>query len=179
MTGGGMLSTKNISLDGVTVIQNVADILQKPSLKNTRVKDLKIEFSIKDGRVSTKPFDIKLDDYKITLSGTTGLDQTIDYRGEIVIPESFGKVSQIGTVDMLICGTFTSPKVKIDLESLAKNAAKSAAKEAAKNAVGKLLGVDTDDNDENGSESSSGNLVDDIKKEVTKGLLNKAKSLFK
>ena len=179
MTGGGMLSTKNISLDGVTVIQNVADILQKPSLKNTRVKDLKIEFSIKDGRVSTKPFDIKLDDYKITLSGTTGLDQTIDYRGEIAIPESFGKVSQIGTVDMLICGTFTSPKVKIDLESLAKNAAKSAAKEAAKNAVGKLLGVDTDDNDENGSESSSGNLVDDIKKEVTKGLLNKAKSLFK
>lgn len=171
LTGGGSLSTNDLSLNNVTVIQTVADILNKPSLKDTRVKDLKIDFTIKDGRVNTKPFDIKLGDYKMNLSGSTGLDQTIDYKGEITIPTSVGKLSQLGTVDMLIGGTFTSPKVSIDMESLAK---KAAAK-AASSAIDKLLGTS--------SESASGEETTtestDIKKEVTDKLINKALDLFK
>ena len=58
--------------------------------------------------------------------GGTGLDQTIDYRGKITLPASAGAVSKLGTVDMTIGGTFTSPKVGIDMESLAKQAAKQA-----------------------------------------------------
>ena len=171
MTGNGKLSTKDISLDGVTVIQKVADILQKPSLKNTRVKDLNLEFTIKDGRVNTKPFDVKLADYKMNISGSTGLDQTIDYSGKITIPESLGKVSRLGTVDMTIGGTFTSPKVKIDLEALAKNAAK----EAAKDAVGKLLGVDVD----NAAKSDSTKTKEEKKKEAAEQIFKAAKGLFK
>lgn len=171
LTGSGSLSTNDLSLNNVTVIQTVADIVNKPSLKDTRVKDLKIDFTIKDGRVNTKPFDIKLGDYKMNLSGSTGLDQTIDYKGEITIPTSVGKLSQLGTVDMLIGGTFTSPKVSIDMESLAK---KAAAK-AASSAIDKLLGTS--------SESSSGEETStestDIKKEVTDKLINKALDLFK
>ena len=94
------------------------------------------EFTIANGRVNTKPFDIKLGDYVMNLSGSTGLDQTIDYRGKITIPESAGIASKIGTVDMTIGGTFTSPKVGIDMESLAKQAAKQALTEVGK----KLLG---------------------------------------
>lgn len=171
MTGNGKLSTKDISLDGVTVIQNVADILQKPSLKNTRVKDLNLEFTIKDGRVNTKPFDVKLADYKMNISGSTGLDQTIDYRGKITIPETMGKVARLGTVDMTIGGTFTSPKVKIDLEALAKNAAK----EAAKDAVGKLLGVDVN----NAAKSDSTKTKEEKKKEAAEQIFKAAKGLFK
>lgn len=171
MTGNGKLSTKDISLDGVTVIQKVADILQKPSLKNTRVKDLNLEFTIKDGRVNTKPFDVKLADYKMNISGSTGLDQTIDYRGKITIPETMGKVSRLGTVDMTIGGTFTSPKVKIDLEALAKNATK----EAAKDAVGKLLGVDVN----NAAKSDSTKTKEEKKKEAAEQIFKAAKGLFK
>ena len=98
------------SLDGVTVIQKVADVLQKPSLKNTKVKDLNLDFTINEGRVTTKPFSVKLGDYKMDISGTTGLDQTIDYRGKIAIPESLGKLAKAGTADLIIGGTFTSPK---------------------------------------------------------------------
>ena len=171
LTGSGSLSTKEVSMDSVKVIQMVADILQKPSLKNTRVKDMKVEFTINDGRVYTKPFDIKLGEYKMNLSGSTGLDQTIDYAGKIDIPQSLGKVSKLGTVDMTIGGTFTSPKVGIDLESMAKNAAKSAAEDA----VSKLLGIDKDNSEKNDS-TSAGN---GDKKEAVKDLLNKAKNLFK
>ena len=175
LVGSGTLSTKDISLEGVTVIQQVADILQKPSLKNTRVKDMKIEFTIENGRLNTKPFDIKLGDYKMNISGTTGLDQTVDYRGKITIPESFGKVSKLGTVDMLIGGTITSPKVSIDLEALAK----SAAKEVAKDAIGKLLGGSSSSEENAGSEEKAETSGGDVKEKVVNGLLDKAKGLFK
>lgn len=126
LNGSGSLSTKDLSLSDVKFINQVADIVKKPSLKETKVKDLNIEFTIAEGRVNTKPFDIKMGDYTMNLSGSTGLDQTIDYRGKITLPASAGAVSKLGTVDMTIKGTFSSPKVGIDMESLAKQAAKQA-----------------------------------------------------
>ena len=125
--GNGNLSTKDLSLSGVKFIDQVADIVKKPSMKEIEVKDLNLGFEIKDGRVNTQPFDLKLGDYTMNLSGSTGLDQTIDYTGKITLP-SGGIGSALGTVDMTIGGTFTSPKVGIDMASLAKNAAEQALK---------------------------------------------------
>ena len=172
LSGSGSLSTKDISLSGVKAIDMVADIVKKPSLKETKVKDLKIDFTIADGRVNTKPFDIVLGDYKMNLSGSTGLDQSVDYTGKITIPESVGKLSQLGTVDMKIGGTFTSPKVSIDMESLAKKAAAGAVEKAGEKLVGKLLGTESD-------KSSSDSTSTNLKEEVTKKVVNKALDLFK
>lgn len=153
--GKGALSTKDLSLSGVKFIDQVADIVKKPSLKEIKVKDLNIDFEIKDGRVTTKPFDLKLGDYNMNLSGSTGLDQTIDYAGKITMPAD-GIASKLGTVDMTIGGTFTSPKVGIDMASLARNAAEQALK-----GLGEKLGSDS-----KGSEEK-------------KSVINKALDLFK
>lgn len=153
--GKGALSTKDLSLSGVKFIDQVADIVKKPSLKEIKVKDLNIDFEIKDGRVTTKPFDLKLGDYNMNLSGSTGLDQTIDYTGKITMPAD-GIASKLGTVDMTIGGTFTSPKVGIGMASLARNAAEQALK-----GLGEKLG-----NDSKGSEKK-------------KSVINKALDLFK
>ena len=99
--GSGNLSTKDLSLSGVKFIDQVADIVKKPSMKEIEVKDLNLGFEIKDGRVNTQPFDLKLGDYTMNLSGSTGLDQTIDYTGKITLP-SGGIGSALGTVDMTI-----------------------------------------------------------------------------
>ena len=139
LNGSGSLSTKDLSLSDVTFINMVADIVKKPALKNSKVKDLNVDFSINNGRVTTKPFNIKIDDYVMNLSGSTGLDQTIDYKGKITLPTSAGAVAKLGTVDMNIGGTFTSPKVSIDMESLAKQAAT----QAAQGLVNKLIGGST------------------------------------
>lgn len=166
LSGSGSLSTKDLSLSGVKVIDMVADIVKKPSLKETKVKDLNIDFTIADGRINTKPFDLTLGDYKMNLSGSTGLDKSIDYKGEITIPASAGKVAQLGTVDMNIGGTFTSPKVSIDMESLAKKAATN----AVENLANKLLGKDSKET----TTDSTATQTD------TKGkLLNKALDLLK
>ena len=88
MQGNGSLSTQDLSLSGVKVIDQIAEAVKKPELKEMKVKDMALDFTIKDGRVSTKPFDIKLGDYVMNLSGSTGLDQTIDYSGKIKLPAS-------------------------------------------------------------------------------------------
>lgn len=152
--GSGNLSTKDLSLSGVKFIDQVADIVKRPSMKEIEVKDLNLGFEIKDGRVNTQPFDLKLGDYTMNLSGSTGLDQTIDYTGKITLP-SGGIGSALGTVDMTIGGTFTSPKVGIDMASLAKNATEQA-----------LKGIVGGDN----KEGESGEK---------KSILDKARDLFK
>lgn len=153
--GSGSLSTKDLSLSDVKFINQVADIVKKPSMKDIQVKDLNLDFEIADGRVTTQPFDLKLGDYTMNLSGSTGLDQTIDYTGKITLPSgSIG--SKLGTVDMTIGGTFTSPKVGIDMASLAKNAAEQALKGLVKG------------NDENGEETKEKESV-----------IDKALNLFK
>ncbi len=153
--GSGKLSTKDLSLSGVKFIDQVADIVKKPSMKDIKAKDLNLGFEIKDGRVNTQPFDLKLGDYTMTLSGSTGLDQTIDYRGKITLP-SGGIGSKLGTVDMTIGGTFTSPKVGIDMASLAKNAAEQALKG--------IIGDKSDESEKSGEKKS---------------ILDKALDLFK
>lgn len=153
--GSGSLSTKDLSLSDVKFINQVADIVKKPSMKDIQVKDLNLDFEIADGRVTTQPFDLKLGDYTMNLSGSTGLDQTIDYTGKITLP-SGGIGSKLGTVDMTIGGTFTSPKVGIDMASLAKNAAEQALKGLVKG------------NDENGVETKEKESV-----------IDKALNLFK
>lgn len=142
--GGGSLSTKNIGLSGVKVIDQIATAVKKESLKNITVKDLNIAFTIKDGKVITKPFDVKLGTTVVTLSGLTGLDQSIDYSGKVKLPASTGMLGQLSSIDLKIGGTFSSPKVSIDTKSMA-NQAINTVKDKAINELGKKLGIDLGD----------------------------------
>ena len=171
LNGSGSLSTKDLSLNGVKVIDMIAEIVKKPALKEAKVKDLNIDFTIENGRINTKPFDLTLGDYTMNLSGSTGLDQTINYNGKITIPESVGKISQLGTVDMNINGSFTSPKVSIDMESLAKKAASNAVEKIGEKLSEKILGTKSDE--KNKSDSTETNT------DTKSKLLNKALDLFK
>lgn len=141
MDGSGSLSTKDLNLSGVTILDKIADATKHTALKDINVKDMHIEFTIQDGRLHTKPFDIKMGQMNLNLSGTTGLDQSIDYTGKLKLPESAGSLSALTTIDLKIGGTFTSPKISIDTKSMAKQAA-SAATNKAIEAVGNKLGID-------------------------------------
>jgi len=168
MQGEGTLSTKDLNLSGVKTIDLIASALKKPSLKEMKVKDLTIDFTIKDGRVATKPFDVKMGEYNMNLSGTTGLDQTINYSGKVKIPTSAGKLTQLSTVDLKIGGTFTSPKVSLDTKSMAAQVAESAKSEAVK-AIGKKLGLD----------SATTANTDSLKKKVTEKATEKVLDFLK
>lgn len=139
LTASGSLNTRNLNLSGVDIIDKIADATKHEELKDITVKDLNVDFTIKEGRIATKPFDIKMGNMNLNLSGTTGLDQTIDYAGKLKLPS--GSTAGISTIDLKIGGRFNSPKITIDTQSMAKQAA-SAVADKALGAVGEKLGVD-------------------------------------
>lgn len=144
LEGSGSLSTKNLNLSGVSILDKIADATKYTGLKNLSVKDMNIDFTIKDGRLNTKPFDIKMGSTTLNLTGSTGLDQTIDYTGELSLPESAGSLGALSAVNLKIGGTFTSPKISVDTKSMAKQAV-SAVTNKAIEAIGNKLGVNLAD----------------------------------
>lgn len=168
MQGDGSLSTRDLSLSGVKAIDQIADAVKQPSLKDMKVKDMTLDFTIKDGRVETKPFDIKMGDYNLNLSGSTGLDQTIDYSGKVKLPASAGSISKQMTLDLKIGGSFTSPKVSVDTKSMANQAVEAVADEALSK-LGQKLGLD----------STATANKDSIKQKVTEKAAEKALDFLK
>lgn len=140
LSGSGSLTTKDLNLSGVEILNQIADITNYTALKNVSVKDMNLEFTIANGRLSTKPFDIKMGNMNLNLTGTTGLDQSIDYTGKLKLPETASSLGALTTVDLKIGGTFTAPRITIDTKSMAKQAAGKAIE-----AVGEKLGIDLSD----------------------------------
>lgn len=176
--GSGSLSTKNLNLSGVTVLDKIADATKYPALKNLSVKDMHIDFTIKEGRINTKPFDIKMGNMNLNLSGSTGLDQSINYTGKLKLPESVGSIASLSTFDLKIGGTFTSPKVSVDTKSMAKQAATAVTNKAIET-VGEKLGIDLSNAEKqkealvNAAKQASERLVKEAEKQK-ENLVNKA-----
>ena len=108
VNGGGSITSGNFKLSNIKALDRLAKVvgngvdLSTIAANETTV----ISFTIEDGDIVTKPFDIKLGSTRLTLSGRTGLDQTIDYGVEVALPKL--------TLHGKIGGTFTDPKVSLD-----------------------------------------------------------------
>lgn len=110
----GSFTTSSVALKNVTAFSELAKVLRLDNLAKMALRDIALMFEVKDGRLKTNPFNIKLGDYAMNLGGTTGLDQTIDYAGKFRMPDkmNLGKFQNIG---FTIGGTFKKPSVKLDL----------------------------------------------------------------
>jgi len=118
--GNGTFNTKSVSLSNVQVLTTLASTLKRPELANPTIKDVALSYEIKDGKVNTKPFAVTLGGIKMNLGGSTGLDKSIAYAGNVQLPDKFN-LGKFSTVDMKIGGTFSKPKISLDLASTLKN----------------------------------------------------------
>jgi hypothetical protein len=91
-TCNGKLKTNKVSVGGYEPFNKLGDALKIKELKNLEFSNMDISFEMADGRVKTMPFDVKVNQINTNISGSTGLDQTIDYKWKMDIPRSmFGK----------------------------------------------------------------------------------------
>jgi hypothetical protein len=118
LTANGLLQSNNVEITGVSVLDGLASALKNESLKDLKVKDLKLPFTISDGRVATKPFDINFGGGVMNLAGTTGLDQSIDYTAKVNLTEKLSN-NYLKNVNVKIGGTFASPQFSIDTKDVA------------------------------------------------------------
>ena len=139
LTAIGNIKSNEITVSNIEAFNLIANNLKTDSLRDINAVDIKIPYLVKDGKVYTKPFDLKIKDTNINMGGITGLDQTIDYNITVTLPEG-GKASQyVGKIPGTITGTFTKPIVKLDLASMAKEAAKNVISTELQKATGKDL----------------------------------------
>lgn len=121
LNADGEIRSANIQVQNLGVFDKLAEALNNDKLRSIEAKDVTIRFSIADGRISTQPFDLKMGNVDINMSGTTGLDQTIDYTAAVSLPEgTTGGV--LSKVNVGIGGTFTSPKITLGVKEAVKEA---------------------------------------------------------
>ncbi len=162
MNGRGSISTDQVVLEGSDFLKKLADTMKSPKLAKQTVQDLNATFVIKDGKITTDPFDVKIDKMKATVSGYTSFDETMDYLMAMTIPRGelggdFNKMAEglLGQankflggnmsmgenikVDVRISGDIADPKITPSFAGMDGANVKDQAKEAVKEAINEKI----------------------------------------
>jgi hypothetical protein len=84
----GVIKTNNVIISGYEPFNKLADALKQEQFKTINIQNLNLSYKIKQGRMIFEPFTTKVNQIQTTISGSTGLDQTIDYKWAMEIPRS-------------------------------------------------------------------------------------------
>ncbi|MEZ4889138.1 MAG: AsmA-like C-terminal region-containing protein [Crocinitomicaceae bacterium] len=141
VNGLGDLLSSSVSISNLKIFDKLEDVTKLANFNNQTIKNLKASFKIQDGKLAVNPFDILLGGIKTTISGTNGLDQSIDYIMKMNIPkeklpkemiklveDAVAKVNKLApklNLDVIpaqipisanIIGTFKDPKINTDFK---------------------------------------------------------------
>lgn len=159
INGAGIIKSNEITLLESKTFDKMKEVLKLSNVSNT-FKDINVSFTIADGRVYVKPFDVRTGNIKMNIGGDQGLDQTINYIVKTEIPRSdlgssvnslidnlsttaasFGikyKPADILKVNVKVTGTFTKPVVAPffgNTSGESKGVAKAAVQETVKQTI--------------------------------------------
>ncbi|HEX5168909.1 MAG TPA: AsmA-like C-terminal region-containing protein, partial [Cyclobacteriaceae bacterium] len=90
VNGAGLVKIAQAALTQSKIVSGVTSLTNLDNTDNVTLKDVLMSAQITNGRLSVKPFDVKFGDYKTAVSGSTGLDGSIDYSLKMNVPA--GKV---------------------------------------------------------------------------------------
>ncbi len=118
LTGDGTLVTRNVQVDGFQPLVDLAKALKIRELENTRLQDVIFSYELRDGKMITKPFNVKIDRIQANVGGSTAFaDQAIDYDLKAKIPsDMFGAgaaqavAGLLGKANAAVGGNFEVPK---------------------------------------------------------------------
>jgi len=138
----GLLTSHNLSVGEIPILDALSSALKTQDLKQLTIKDIKIPFTVTNGMVRTPPFDVKAAGYSLTLGGTTGLDQSIQYQGKVSLPSNLSSPLgvHISNLPFQLYGTFSQPRVKLDMNALGKEVVSGAVTKAI-NAIAPSTGI--------------------------------------
>jgi hypothetical protein len=190
LAGGGTFSSNAITIENSPALVGLADNLKMDMFKKLDVRDVRVNFSFKDGRVEVNPFDLNFGRSKATMSGNHGFDQTINYLLSMAIPRAeFGGTanqaldnlvsqaagrglnitpSEVINFGVAFTGTVTEPRVSVSLAKTAEDARQqmmTAIEDAVKDIVGDVK--------DQGQE-----VIDDAKEQVSEELERRANQVI-
>lgn len=123
LAGQGTLKTKSVRLEGVKVIEEINKFVKSKDLENPTLTDVSFSYEFRDGKMITKPFDVKLDRLRGRIGGSTTFeDQAIDYDLTAKVPsDMFGAGATqfvsglLGQANKAVGGNLALPK-ELDMQ---------------------------------------------------------------
>lgn len=104
LTGGGLIQILQASLGDSKLLSGLTSVTKLGDVGTATLEKVKMTAEIKDGRLFVKPFDLTIGDYKTTISGSTGIDGSIDYLLKMNVPA--GQVgAQLNSLVSSLTGT--------------------------------------------------------------------------
>jgi hypothetical protein len=88
ITGGGEMRSESVQILESKTFEMIKNVLKLNQQYTSIIKDITATFAINDGRLFVRPFDTKLGNIKMNISGDQGLDQTLNFVVRTEIPRS-------------------------------------------------------------------------------------------
>lgn len=113
--------------------------------RNAEFGDRSMDFRCENDRIACSPFNFKVDHHDVSLAGSMGLDQSLDYVAQVpltreLVGDDAAKYLEGTTVRMPIRGTSMKPELGVNvLTEASGDLIKQAAKKALQEEAGKLL----------------------------------------
>lgn len=127
LNGNGMINVIDAIMKNNKILGKLADVTKNEALRNPTLKNTLVQAEIKEGRVHVKPFDLKTGGLVANMSGSQGLDGSLDYLMKLDLPtgqlgaaasDALGKIAGISlgsmdkiTLNFKIGGTSSNPTV--------------------------------------------------------------------
>lgn len=132
-TAGFKMPWANIS--GVSTLNKIANMTKIEQLKNLKLENIDVKTTIVNGRILVEPFTFKANKMDMTIGGSHGLDETMDYSISVDVPweelnkdaTSFAKgllaknpipqlnnmVPEVIRLNFHVTGTMSDPKISM------------------------------------------------------------------
>lgn len=125
LAGHGTLQTKGLAIKDFKPLVEMSNVLKMPQLAQVNIQDANFSYDIQDGKMITKPFDVKIDRLKANIGGSTAFaDQAIDYTMKTKVPtDMFGaEAGQLvsGLLGQINRSLSTDAKLPAELDLTAK-----------------------------------------------------------
>ena len=152
----GMFRTNDLKINNLNSFVKISELLKNEKFRNMAPDEIHTAFRIEDGRVMVDPFDIRFDQSTMNVSGSHGIDMTMDYTIDMTIAKAdlgaganelmtgitalaAGAGLNIPSSDYVkvkahVGGTFDDPQVRTDLSGNLKRSGE-AVKEQVKERV--------------------------------------------
>lgn len=86
LTGSGLIQVLQASLGQSDLLSGLNSVTKLAKVGTATLEKVKMQAEVKDGRLFVKPFNVRIGDYKTVVSGSTGIDGSIDYVLQMDVP---------------------------------------------------------------------------------------------
>ncbi len=110
MSGSGELTSESVQILESKSFDRIKSVLKMNQSYTNIVKDIRATFIVNDGRIFVKPFNTKLGNIKLNVSGDQGIDRTINYLIRTEIPSA-----ELGESAAALMGAFSTQLAALGL----------------------------------------------------------------